>query len=388
MAKKLVGIDIAKNLHFASIVDSNGEVFEKAFPFENNKAGFDLLMSKVKDFDKENIVFGMESTAHYSNNLSNFLLINGFRVVIINPLQTHALRKTQMRDAKNDKIDSMLICMALTLNLGNEISLNDTLNELYDLCKSYHDVTKLNARAKIQMITYLDQNFPEYHKEFGKSTFGKASFALLKEYPTPEKINKVRIDKLTNILHNNSRGRYGREKALRLKQLAQNSVGIQRDSLAVRMQLTILQIELYDNQKKELKDQIRCIVESLDSPIMTIPGMGYVQAGMILSSIKDINLFSHPSKVLAYAGLDPRVRQSGKFNASSTRMSKRGNSMLRYALIWAANNVQKNAKTFNLYYTKKINEGKSHYNALGHTANKLVRVIYKLLTTNQEYQNI
>lgn len=385
MRQIYIGIDIAKNLHYASIIDSYGEVIEEAFPFENNKEGFEILISKIQSFNKDDCIFAMESTAHYSNNLSNYLLLNNYHVVIINPLQTFALRKTQMRDAKNDKIDSFIICQALTMHLGNEVKFEDTLVELKDICKSYQNIMTMRSRTKIQLITYLDQSFPELAKEFKKSVHGKAIYALLKKYPLPSKINKVRIDKLTNILSNNSHGKYKRGKAERLKELCLHTVGIQRDSLGLQIQLAISQIELYSKQLEEIKSEVTDIVLSLDSPIMSIPGMGIIQAAMILSSIKDIKLFSSPSKVLAYAGLDPRVRQSGNFSAVTTSMSKRGSSMLRYALIMSAHNVVKNNKTFKDYYDKKRSEGKRHYNALGHTANKLVRVIYKLLTTNIKF---
>lgn len=387
MTQIYVGIDIAKFLHYATIIDSNGEVLHKTFSFENNKSGFQLLLSKTKEYDTSSLYFGMESTAHYSNNLSNYLLAHKYSVIIINPLQTHALRKTRMRDVKNDKIDSQIICLALSMNLGTMLTLNDPLEELKNLCKCFHNITKMCSTTKIQLITYLDQTFPELAKEFKKSTHGKAIYALLKEYPLPSKINKVRIDKLTNILSSHSRGKYKKDKALKLKELCQNTVGIQRDSLGLQIQLAISQIELYSSQKEELKAQITTIVESLNSPIMTIPGMGYVHAAMILSSIKDITLFSSPSKVLAYAGLDPRVRQSGNFQATTTRMSKRGSSMLRYALVYASHNVCKHDKVFHEYYIKKSKEGKKHYCILGHAANKLTRVIYKLLTTNQIYNS-
>lgn len=130
MRQIYIDIDIAKNLHYASSIDSYGEILEEAFPFENHKEGFIILISKIQSFNKDDCIFGMESTAHYSNNLSNYLLINNFHVVIINPLQTFALRKTLMRDAKNDKIDSFIICQALTMHLGNEVTLEDTLVEL------------------------------------------------------------------------------------------------------------------------------------------------------------------------------------------------------------------------------------------------------------------
>lgn len=380
-----IGIDIAKHIHYACIVGSDGEVYSNPFPFENNLSGFKILLSHVSHLNKDNLIFGMESTAHYSNNLSNFLLSNSYRVGIINPIQTHALRKTRLRNTKNDKIDSMIICKALSLNLHNEVTLHDTLIELKDLCRSYQNIKTMRTRTKIQYVTYLDQTFPELYGYFKKNLHLNTAYQLLKKYPLPSKINKVRIDSLAKLLHKASRGRYSKDKALELKRLCLTTVGIQRDSLGLQIQQAIEQIELYSKQLEEIKNNIKTIVLSLNSPIMTIPGMGVIQAAIILSSIKDITLFSSPSKVLAYAGLDPKVYQSGKFTAKTTRMSKRGSGMLRWALIYAAHNVSKNNKTFKTYYDLKISQGKSHYNALGHVANKLTRVIYKLLTTNTTF---
>ena len=120
----------------------------------------------------------------------------------------------------------------------------------------------------------------------------------------------------------------------------------------------------------------------MDSVILTIPGIGFLNGAMILGEIGDISRFSNPSKLLAYAGLDPTVNQSGQFNAKTTRMSKRGSTLLRYALINGAWNVSLNNKTFNDYFMLKKSQGKNHYAALGHVAHKLVRVIFKMLKDN------
>ena len=113
---------------------------------------------------------------------------------------------------------------------------------------------------------------------------------------------------------------------------------------------------------------------------MTIPGIGYINGGMILGEIGDIHRFREPKQLLAFAGLDPSVYQSGNFQAKKTRMSKRGSKVLRYALMNAAHNVVKNNATFKAYYDTKMAEGRTHYNALGHCAGKLVRIIHKILT--------
>lgn len=127
------------------------------------------------------------------------------------------------------------------------------------------------------------------------------------------------------------------------------------------------------------------IMKFNDSVIMTIPGIGYINGGMILGEIGDIHRFSCPNKLLAYAGLDPSVYQSGNFQAKKTRMSKRGSKVLRYALVNAAHNVVKNNAAFKAYYEAKMAEGRTHYNALGHCSGKLVRIIWKMMTDNVEF---
>jgi transposase len=123
-------------------------------------------------------------------------------------------------------------------------------------------------------------------------------------------------------------------------------------------------------------------MRTFDSVLMTIPDIGYINGGMILGKIGDIHRFSDSSKLLAFAGLNPSVYQSGNFKTMHTRMSKRGSKTLRYALVNAAHNVVKNNATFKAFYDKKISEGRTHYNSLGHCAGKLVRIIFKILTCN------
>ena len=192
----------------------------------------------------------------------------------------------------------------------------------------------------------------------------------------------LHLTKLSNILHDNSHGRYRKQDAIRLRELAKSSVGIDNPSLSLQIKHAILQIELYNEQIAEIEALYKSILDEMDSPILTIPGMSYNQASVIVGCIGDINRFTHSCQLLAYAGLDPSVIQSGNFQARSTKMSKRGSGMLRYSLVYAAHNVVLNNKTFKEYYELKRSQGKSHYCALGHVAHKLVCVIFKMLKDN------
>lgn len=382
-----VGIDIAKTNHYASIVDySTGEVFEKPFLVTNDKTGFDLLYSKIKNFDKNNVLIGLESTAHYGNNLIFYFHEKQFKLGIINPIQTASLRKTRIRKVKNDKIDSMLICDALSLGYYNLLSDYDIkLLEIKSLCRFHKDLKDKAADAKIQLNTYVDQLFPELNSFFKNNLNIKTAHELLKLYQSPKDISKVNLTKLSNLLIKSSHGKYDKSRAIELKVLASNSVGINNYALSIQIKMTIELIELLESQIKDIEKQVSDFIEKSDNVITSIPGIGNMTAAIIISEIGDINRFNNPGQVLAFAGLDPSVKQSGTFNASSTRMSKRGSSILRYALILAANNVQLNTKTFNNYYNTKRLQGKLHYNALGHCAGKLIRTIFYMLKNNVKF---
>lgn len=382
-----VGIDIAKTNHYASIVNySTGEVLESPFLVTNNKQGFDLLYSKIKDFNKEKVLIELESTAHYGNNLIFYFHEKQFNLGIINPIQTAALRKTKIRKVKNDKVDSLLICEALSLGYYNLLSNYDIkLLEIKSLCRFHKDLKDKAADAKIQLKTYVDQLFPELNSFFKDNLDIKTAHELLKLYQSPVDISKINLTKLSNLLIKSSRGKYDKNRAIELKKLASNSVGINNFALSIQIKMTIELIELLESQIKDIEKQVSDFVKKSDNVITLIPGIGDMTAAIIISEISDINRFNNLGQVLAFAGLDPSVKQSGTFNASSTRMSKRISSLLRYALIFAANNVQLNTKTFNNYYNTKRLEGKLHYNSLGHCAGKLIRTIFYMLKNNVKF---
>ena len=200
----------------------------------------------------------------------------------------------------------------------------------------------------------------------------------IKAHPRPVEVCSLHLTYLSNPLRKASRGRYAKEDAIRLRELARNSIGTDSPALALQIRQAVSQIELFSTQLEQVENKISSIMDSLASPIMPIPGIGHLNGAMILSCIGNIQRFSSPAKLLAHAGLDPTVIQSGNFNAKSTRMSKRGNFMLRYALINASHNVVRNDKTFARYYSSKIAQEKSHCCALGHTAHKHIRVIFSL----------
>ena len=370
-----VGIDIAKNTHWASVMSSDGEIIKEPFSFSNDNSGFQKFISNLESLDKTKILIGLESTAHYGENIISYLFNLDYKIGIINPIQTSNLRKSNIRKTKNDKVDTFIIIKALTLNNYSLITSRDINSlKLKGLCRSRRNLVTMRSKAKIQLVSYLDQIFPELAQFFKGNLHLNVSYQLLKEYSSPKQISMLHLTKLSNILHDNSHGRYGKQDAIKLREMAKASVGIDNPSLSLQIKHAILQIELYDEQIAEVEALYKSILDEINSPILTIPGISY--------RMGDINRFEHSCQLLAYAGLDPSVIQSGNFQARSTRMSKRGSGMLRYSLVYAAHNIVLNNKTFKEYYDLKRSQGKSHYCALGHVAHKLVRIIFKMLKDN------
>lgn len=381
-----VGIDIAKQTHYAAIINSDGEILAKPFSFTNDHAGFQKLLNQLESFTPNELLIGMESTAHYAENLTSFLFTRGFRVCIINPIQTASLRKSNIRKTKTDSVDTYLIIKALTLNHYRLFSERDFDSlQLKNLCRFRQKLMKARTKVKIQLVTYVDLLFPELQYFFKSGIHGKTCYALLKEQPNPDRIAKMHLTRLTNLLSKSSRGHFKQSNAVRLKELASQSVGINNSTLSLQIFQSIQQIEMYTEQLAEVESSIREIMDKMDSVIKTIPGVGSLNGAMIIGEIGDISRFEKPCQLLAYAGLDPSVYQSGNFTAARTRMSKRGSKLLRYALINAAWQTTLVNQTFKNYYDLKVAQGRRHYNALGHVAHKLVRVIHKMMTANVEF---
>ena len=382
-----VGIDISKLNHFAATISSDGEILIEPFKFTNDYDGFYLLLSKLAPLDQNSIIIGLESTAHYGDNLVRFLISKGFKVCVLNPIQTSSMRKNNVRKTKTDKVDTFVIAKTLMMQDSLRFIILDDLDyiELKELGRFRQKLVKQRTRLKIQLISYVDQVFPELQYFFKSGLHQNSVYALLKEAPTPTAIASVHMTHLAHLLEVASHGHFGKEKARELRVLAQKSVGVNDSPLSIQITHTIEQIELLDSQLFHTELEMANLVTCLHSVIMTIPGIGFINGGMILGEIGDIHRFSEPKKLPAFAGLDPSVHQSDNFQAQRTRMSKRGSMVLRYALINAAHNVVKNNATFKAYYDAKRAEGRTHYNALGHCAVKLVRVIWKMLTAEVEF---
>ena len=271
---------------------------------------------------------------------------------VLNPLSTSAMRKNNVRKTKTDKVDTFVIAKTLIMQDSLRfITLKDLYIELKELGRFRQKTVKQRTRLEIQLTSYIDQVFPELQYFFKSDVHHNSVYAVLKEAPTPNAIASMHTTHLAHLLKETFHGHFGKDTAKELRFLAQKSVGINDSSLSIQITQTIEQIKLLDRQLFHTELKMENIVTCPNSVLMTIPDIGTTNGGMILGEISDKRRFSTPGKLLAFAGLDPSVYQSGNFQAKKTRMSKRCSRVLRYALMNAAHNVVKNKTTFKAYPT-------------------------------------
>ena len=384
-----VGIDVAKNKHDCFAMNSDGEILIEKLTITNNLDGFETLYNSLMNFSNslDNIKVGLEATGHYSNNILNFLTEKGFNIYLINPLQTNLYVKGQsLRKTKTDKLDAHVIAtMLVSDNLKPYIPVSYHISELKSLTRHRFRLVKENSKFKTSLVRLVDIVFPELPK-IVSSVAQKSCLALLYELPSAKDIAECNLTHLTHLLSDNSYKHFGRDKAIQIRDLARNSIGLNSNSVSFELKQTISIIQFIQEQLDDVEKRIKQILKEINSPILTIPGISFKTAGSILAEIGDISRFDSPAKLLAFAGLDPSMYQSGKFFSTHSVMVKRGSKYLRFALMTAARMVCLNDATFCTFKDRKMAEGKHYMVTMGHVAKKLVRVIYYLLKTNNIYQ--
>ena len=384
-----VGIDVAKDKHDCFITNSDGEVLFKAFTITNNLDGFNELHQKIASVmdDVTKVKVGLEATGHYSYNLLGYLIDKGLPTYVINPLHTNLYRKSlSLRQTKTDKVDARTIASMLMsdVNLKSYSDISYHNEELKSLTRYRFDKVKERAKLKSSVSRLVCILFPELEKLV--PTLHMASvYAMLSEFPGAKQGADAHLTRLTNLLSESSKGRYGKETAIAFRNAARTSIGSNILAKSLELKHTIKLIRELTSDIDEIEHEIKLIMDEINSPILSIPGINYRMGAMIIAEIGDFNRFDSPDKILAYAGLSPSTYQSGQLDGAYSHMEKRGSRYLRYALYNAAKYVCHWDPTFAEYLAKKRAEGK-HYNvAISHAVKKLVRVIYHLEKTNQQY---
>ncbi len=385
----IVGIDIGKNHHEASIVSPEGKQIGRSLRFATTHKGADSLMSFIfKNIGNSPCVFGMEATGHYWYPIYSFLKAKGYTIYVINPIQSDSLRKMYIRQTKNDSIDSFLIAEVIRFGqFGTTSMADENILAMRQLCRYRDSVISSRTEIKLRIGTIMEQIFPEYEKQFS-SLWMSTSMGILEKYLTPENIENAPIDELFEIIKDKSHNRLTRAKAISIKEAAADTFGIKiaQDAFSFQLKQLIDRMNFLDKQIEALDCQILEYYEKFDCYLHTIPGIGIIGAATILAEIGDISRFKNSSSLIAFAGIDPTVRQSGEFNSTHNHMSKRGSPYLRHAIFLAATTCSFHNSPLNAYYKKKRDQGKHHLTATGAVARKLTTVIYAVLRDSKPYE--
>ena len=387
--KLIVGIDIGKRTHVATVLDEAGAELGRPFSFSNTTAGGELLLSRIAGLNSNSssVVFGLEATGHYWLALYSFLNQKGYKVSVINPYQSDAWRKVYLSSTKTDKEDAFLIADIIRFGSFAQTKIADeNIVSLRNLSRFRVTLSQQITDTKRRIVTVLDQVFPEFESFFSDS-FGKTAMALLEEYPTPESLELITTGKLTNLITKLSKGHFKKDKAEEIKQKAQTSFGIDfaLDSFKLELSLLLRQLDFLDEQITVVEKEIKELMENIPTTLMTLPGIDTILAAAILSEIGDIKRFQTSSQLVSFAGINPTVHQSGQFTGTKNKMSKKGSPYLRLA-IWKASitSVRFNP-ILKGYYEQKLKEGKNHMIVIGAVSRKLTGIIFAMMRDNKEF---
>ena len=374
-----IGIDISKYKHDFCIISNTGEVIVENSSFENNKKGFQSFLDQLKPYNKHDVQIVFEATGHYSMNLELFLINQDYSFMKVNPLVVHQFLKARsLRRTKTDKADSFTMASYLmSIQYKPNSCLLYNIYTLKSLCRSREQLIKERSKFEVLLTNELDKSFPEI-KPFFNNMISTTLLFILDKYKNTDHISLMKdYDSIRCI----SRGKFTYAKFAKLKELAKNSVGCHDENTDLLISTYVSIINNFNDKIDPINKQISTIIKDLNPRMLTIPGLGEISAAIILSEYGDISNFSSPNKMLAFAGLEPSIIQSGTLEYNG-KMVKHGSGHLRYAIMNIAMTILRYSPTFYDYYLKKRSEGKCHRVALSHVCKKLIRVIYTLEKNN------
>lgn len=396
-----LGIDIGKYQHQATLINNQGTIIGESIQFDNNLFDFDCLLQTIKkQLSKNTVVYaGMESTGHYYWHLKDYLIDNGIQVEVFNPIETQNKAKTMIRKVKNDKIDSLLIA---EITKQKQINTKKSNYQMYDdktkqKIRQLRELTRFCEKLKGQSKFYkqeisvlLERLCPEFFQCFN-NIFLKTPMVTIKKYF----IDKLQKDELIAEIVKTSRNRIKQDKAEEIISIINNSLGHHYRNKNNKLQLKMIfqSMELIEKQIKTIKEQIDIIstkskhIKKDMEYLTSIKGISDYIASVVLSEIKNIDRFDKKKQLTAFAGLDPSIKQSGKYvRKQGNHISKRGSKYLRKQLYYAAKTAIIFDTELKEYYLKKKEQGK-HYNVIMiAVARKILMRIYAVLKQKRLYK--
>jgi len=390
MDRMFVGVDVSKDSFSAAGLDGEGkECFSGSYSMDCD--GFvkflELLTAHCSDLQK--LLVGMESTGCYHLNLFSFLSSQGIQALVINPLLISNFAKRSLRKTKTDKKDAKTIAKFLMENQEeiSPLSISQDLQDLRDLARERESVSHLITATKAEIKRVLRTTFPEL--ESVGDIFTRSMLRFIREYPSARRVKMARLKDLAKALnqpHVGNKLSFSVEDILRA---AHRSIAMVSPAKEVILQgkiATLLHLQERLDELTKLVTEVCKATRVEDWKLLrSIKGVGPKTAVPFLAEMGSIENFSSPKKLIAFAGMDPSVCQSGKYIGKS-KLSKRGNRHLRRAIYLMASAVVSQNAFFKAYFVRRKREGLKPQRALLATAHKLIRVIFAMLSHRTYFQ--
>jgi transposase len=382
-----VGIDVSKHHHDATVMDTTGQVVIAPFRFFNTRQGVITLLTQLQTLDAQ-VRIAMESTGHYWLPLYEALIAQGYSVSVFNPFQIKAYRQIGLRKTKTDAVDSLWIADFLRIGRGQPMVMpTPPVRQMRELARFRFTLLQRQSNIRRRALTIIDRVFPEYPTLFSRS-FSPTSRTLLRQAVTAETFAAWPLEDLTQTIRQASRGHLGLDRARKILRLAQHSLGIRSLGPVAHQEMRLLldQLALLDDQIATLDEELDRLLQKTGTYLTTIPGISTTLAATILGEIGDIHRFDNLKQLVAYAGLDPSVHQSGQFQGSHARLSKRGSVYLRRAVWMAASVARRYDPDLKALYQRKRLQRKHHNVVMGAVCHRLLARIYVILKEQRPYE--
>ena len=386
-----IGIDVAKSVHEACILDNEGKQVGKHFRIKNSKSSIEKFRERVESTARElgsTARIGMEATGIYWYAIHSELSKH-YKTHLYNPSQIRGFAAVNVRGAKTDKIDAKTIAGMLRFGEAPKTCYDDkTRMKLKEYCRFHFKLKSKVADLKKRLIRNVHLLFPGYDQVFS-SIFTKTSIAILKEAPRPSDMLEMGEEKLYELMRRTSRNSFNPEKTRELLDLAKDSISpdFLEEVLVFEVKSLIKLIEEMESQIKEVESRILTLWETVKDKhyLQTIPGISDLMAAMIWAELGDVENFQHPDQIVAFAGYDPKVKKSGN-KEIVLGPNKRGSRLLRWVLGRAVVQAKMCNPVIEQYFKKKINEGKHYNTALCATAKKMIRIIWAVEKNKRPFQ--
>jgi len=398
--RPILSIDVSKEKSVAAAFLDLNCPLSKPKVFQHSRKELLKLSAFLRDLEqtyqvKPQVV--MEATGNYSKPLAEFFHSEGFEVFVLNPLTTHQIKKKTIRKIKTDPVDVARIAQVFYNSECTQFEpQSEMITSLRELSRQYEGLNNTTTEVEMRLISLLDCVFPNYGSLFS-STRNKASLALLRAWPTPELLLKASVDEIAEVMKPSMRPlSWRRARAQKALDAAGESVGCRsaQQSAAISIRHMVDLLVHFQDILTDIRTQMNSIAAL--SPqyelLRTVPGIGEVTACVILSEVGDINRFATKKQLVAYAGLDPAVFQSGKFTARNNRISKRGSPYLRKALYQAAfvgisdRKGQAVNPAIRRFYDLKKSQGKLGKVALCAAASKLLCMVFGIMKSGKPFE--